>query len=232
MITILHGDHIEASRAELIRLKEAAQGKDVRQLDGTSADAQTLIQSLESSSLFGGDVFVIIEQLFSRLGRQQKKVELLANILKDHEKTCDIILWESKELTPSVLKSLGSPAARLFKLPVLIFQFLDGLTPGNTKKSLDTFERLVTSEAPELVFSMIAKRMRQLLFIAMDVPVAGVADWQRSRLTTQAKSFRMKQLKTLYTRLGDIEFSIKSGASAYDMKGHLEQWLIAFDYEH
>lgn len=232
MITVLHGDHIEASRSEFLKLKAAISGKEIRQLSGSAIDAQVLIQAMESSSLFGGDTAVVVEDLFARLGRQQKKVEALAQILREREKDCEIILWESKELSATVLKHLGFPTVRLFKMPVLIFQFLDGLVPGNAKKSLETFALLTAKEAPELVFSMVTKRMRQLLMISSGAPLAGVAPWQLSRLTTQAKSFRMEQLKKLYLRLNDIEFAIKSGGSAFDMKSELAQWLVALAYEH
>ncbi len=232
MITVLHGDHIEASRAELIRMKAALKGKDIRQLSGSAIDASALVQAMESSSLFGGDTAVIIEDLFARLGRQQKKIEALAQILKDREKDNDIILWEGKELSATVLKHLGTPTVRLFKIPVVIFQFLDGLAPGNAKKSLETFALLTAKEAPELIFALVTKRIRQLLMISTGAPLSAVAPWQLSRLTTQAKSFRMEQLKKLYTRLNDIEFGIKSGNSAFNLKAELEQWLVALSYEH
>jgi len=93
MITLLHGDHIEASRNELNRIKNEAREKDIRQLDGQSIDEVTLLQSLESGSLFGTETFVIVERLFSKLGRQQKKIEELCK---------KIVAYSSKKITPSV----------------------------------------------------------------------------------------------------------------------------------
>lgn len=226
MITVIHGDHIEASRSELLTVKGKAAGKEIRELQGSKIDEQTLIQSLESSSLFGGDTVVIIELLFSRLGRQQKKIERLARLLVDRQAACDIIVWEDKELSAATLKYLGNPVVRLFKTPVIIFQFLDSIAPGQTRRTLELFEQLLTTEPPELVFSMIAKRMRQLLMIALGVTLPTMAGWQLSRLTTQAKSFRMEQLKKLYLSLADREYAVKSGNSAFDLKQHIEQWLM------
>ena len=48
MITLLHGDQIETSRSEFNRLKEAATGKEIRNLDGKTIDAALLTQALES----------------------------------------------------------------------------------------------------------------------------------------------------------------------------------------
>lgn len=226
MITVLHGDHVEASRTELLKLKTQAAGKEIRQLVGANIDEQSLIQSLESSSLFGGDTVVIIELLFSRLGRQQKKIENLARLLVSRASSNDIILWEDKELGAAVMKYLGTPTVRLFKMPVILFQFLDGLAPGQTKRALDLFDKLMKTEPPELVFSMIVRRMRQLLMISYGAPLDKIAPWQLARLTTQAKSFRMEQLQSLYLSLGDREFAVKSGNSAFDVRQHIEQWLL------
>lgn len=227
MITLIHGDHIEVSRAELNRLKEASAGKELRVLDGKNLADSSLIQSLESTSLFGGDTVVVIERLFGKIGKQAKRIEELCKILVQSAATCDIIIWEDKEVGATVTKNLGpSTAVKLYKLPVLIFQFLDGIKPKNTKGILELYERLTATEAPELVFSMLLKRIRQLIQIADGVTPAGVGDWQLSRLTTQAKSFTMEKLIALYASLHDTEVRIKTGMSPFTMTEHIEQFII------
>ena len=222
MITLLHGDHFEASRNELNRIKNEAREKDIRQLDGQSIDEVTLLQSLESGSLFGTETFVIVERLFSKLGRQQKKIEELCKILITA--SGDIVLWEDKELGPLVVKNLGTNVSvRLFKLPVLIFRFLDGMKPHNTKQLLSIFSQL---ESPELVFAMLVKRMRLLLQIRDNTTPQGLSGWQLTRLTTQAKSFTMSELVSLYGRLGDAEYALKSGSSPFGLRELMEQVLM------
>lgn len=222
MITLLHGDHIEASRNELNTIKKEAGEKEIRQLDGQSIESATLIQSLDSSSLFGGEILVVIERLFSKLGRQQKKIEELAGMLAKTQ--ADIVLWEDKEVGATVIKNLGTATVRLFKLPVLIFQFLDTVKPNNVKQLLTLFEQL---DSPELVFAMLVKRVRQLISIADGGTPAGLQGWQVARLTTQAKSFTMSELVALYTRLGHAEYAIKSGTSPFTMRQLLEQIVVA-----
>ena len=77
MITLLHGDHTLASRNELNRLKDAASNKEIRVLDGRALELSTLVQSLESSSLFGGDTLVIIERLFGKIGKFPKRIDCI-----------------------------------------------------------------------------------------------------------------------------------------------------------
>ena len=226
MITLLHGDYIEASRGELRRLIDGAKSaKEIRQLDGGSLDEGTLMQAVESSSLFGGSTLVVVERLFAKLGRQQKRIASIASLIQS-AKGSDIILWEDKELSAGTVKQLGVGAnVRLFKLPVLIFQFLDNLRPGNVKSSLETYQKLVATEPAELVFSMVVSRMRQLIQLSDGVVPTRLAGWQATRLTLQAKSFTMDKLLVMYKKLHDIEVSIKNGTSALSMAEKTREFL-------
>lgn len=227
MIILLHGDNIEASRDELNRLKAEAKGKEIRQLDGKSADKTSLTQAFESGSMFGGDTVVIIENLFSKLGKKIKLTEELASIIKTAPESTDIVLWEDKEVGATVTKNLGPKAQiKIFKTPVIIFQFLDGLRPGNAGTLLTLFEQLVSSEPSEVVFVMIVRRMRLLMMLKDNVTPDGIVSWQAGRLTNQAKLFTMEKLVDMYKKLLEIEVSIKSGSSPFQLKELLEQWII------
>ncbi len=227
MITLLHGDYIEASRNELHRIKEKAGAKEVRVIDGRNIELSSLTQSLESSSLFGGDLLVIIERLFGRIGKSLKKIEEIAAIIIRNSELADIVIWEEKEVGTTVIKQLGKDiSVRLFKLPVLIFQLLDGIKKGNAKQCLTLFSQITTTDAPELVHAMIVKRIRQMIQISDGVNPEGVTSWQLGRLTTQTKSFTMGELLDLYARLHAAEVSIKTGASPFSMAAHIEQFFL------
>lgn len=226
MITILHGDYIEASRNELHRLREKAVGKEVRVLDGRGADALSLTQITQSSSLFGTDTLVILERVFGKLGRQTKKIEEFASIILNAQGV-DCIIWEEKELGSSTVKLFGTQASvRLFKLPVLIFQLLDGVRPGNAAQLLSIYAKIKDQDAPELVHSLLVKRVRQLIQIADGIVPEGLAPWQQNRLTMQSKSFTMDQLLAMHALLHDSEARIKTGMSPFSMAEHIEQFFI------
>lgn len=227
MITLLHGDYIEASRNELNRIKEKAVGKEVRTVDGRSVELSNLTQSLESSSLFGGDLLVIIERLFGRIGKFPKKIEEVASIIARNAQIADIVIYEEKEVGTTVVKQLGKDVVvRLFKLPVIIFQLLDGVKKGNAKQELLLFTTVCSTDAPELVHAMLVKRVRQLIQLADGINPEGIAAWQLGRLTTQSKSFTMGELLALYAHLHTAEVSIKTGASPFSMTQHLEQFFL------
>jgi len=107
MITLLHGENTEASRAELLRLKSTYTDAEIREIDGRGLDEAMLIQALESKSLFSQSTVVIIENLFGKLGRKIKLIEALASILKKSGNSTTIILWENKEVGKTVGSGLG-----------------------------------------------------------------------------------------------------------------------------
>jgi DNA polymerase III delta subunit len=217
MITLLHGSFSESSRKEFIRLKTEARAKDIRVLDGRTLDAAALTQAIESNSMFGGDTIVFIENLFGKLGRKQKLIESLATILNNS--SADIILWEDKEVGATVLKNLPKAKITLFKIPSVIFQMLDGIVP-------DATIRILPPEAPELIFAMIVRRVRQLIQLRDGIVPEGLQGWQASRLTRQAKLFTMDRLLTMYKTLLEMEYSVKNGSSPFTISQYIEQFLL------
>jgi len=215
MITLLHGDDTTASRNELNHLKN---GREVRQLNGKTLTDTMLVQALESNSLFGGNTLVVIENLLS--GKKLKFAEIIKKA------PTDVILWESKEVGVANVKSLGSANIQLFKIPIALFQFLDSLHPGSVKTTLVLFQKSLTTHSPELIFTMIVRRLRQLIQVADGVTPEGLQSWQVSRLTSQARSFTIDGLTRLYRKLLDMEYSIKTGASPFTLKQLLEQYII------
>ena len=227
MITLLHGDNESASRVYLSALKQEVSDTEIRIVDGRQIDEPSLIEAVESRSLFNESVLIVIEQLFGKLGKKQKIQERYAAILKESSKNADIILWEKREAGAVLLKLLGPTASvKLFNIPSVIFQFLDAFEPHSAPKLLGLFKQTVQTEAPELVHALLSRRLRQLLMVFDGTVPPGLQSWQVSRLTRQAKLFTMDKLLTMYQNLLDIEFSIKSGTSAFDMKQHIEQFII------
>lgn len=224
MITLIHGNYIESSRKEFLRLKHEAQAKDTRTLDSRTLDPAALTQAIESNSMFGGDTVVFIENLFSKLGRKQKLIESLAAII--NTSSADIILWEDKEVGATVLKNLPKAKVIYFKIPSIIFQLLDGIAPDAATRMLPLYSTLSQTEPPELVFAMIVRRLRQLIQLRDGVVPDTLQGWQASRLTRQAKLFTMDRLVTMYKQLLDMEFSVKNGSSPFTLAQLTEQFLV------
>lgn len=226
MITLLHGDNIEASRIELNSLRDKLKKeKEIITFDGKSLDLTLLIQATESESLFGNQKCIIIERLFLGLNARSKQAVNVANLLVKTD--ADIIIWDEKLLTPAQIKLLGTNIQiREFSIPKTIFQFLDSIKPGNVKQMLFLFEQSQATNAIELLFFMIVKRVRYLIILKDNKIIPGLQSWQAARLTTQAKFFTMDKLLFMHKKLLEIDYSIKSGNSAYDYKDNLELFLV------
>lgn len=229
MLTLIHGDNLEVSRAALLRLRSEAKNKEIRTLDGRTLDSAGLTQALESLSLFDKSVLVVIENLFSKLGKKTKTIEALATLLQKSSIQTDIVLWEDQEISKAALDSLGSKIKILFfKTPVVIFQFLDNLRPGNVTILLNLYRQTITDNPPELVYSLILRRLRQLIISKNGVIPPGLPSWQANRLTSQTKLFTMEKLLSMYKSLLEIEYSIKTGFSPFALNQHIEQWFVNF----
>ena len=225
MIYLLHGENIQASRNALVQLKEKHNGKEVRELVGRELDETKLTQALESTSLFGADIVVVIENLFSHLGgRKTKLLEKYTEILK--QASGDVVIWEGKEISKAVVGALGKNVrVEEFKIPVVIFQLLDGLRPRATKNILHLLDQAITVDAPELLHVMLARRLRELIMITNNVTPPGAQSWQLGRLTTQSKYFTIEELTRLYKQLFEMEYATKTGNSPFTMKESLEIWI-------
>jgi DNA polymerase III delta subunit len=227
MITLLHGDDIVKSRNELFALRESFKGQEIREINGKSIDEALLIQSLSSNSLFGEKVVVIIENLCTGMGKKTKRLEELLAIIKQEEKNAQIILWEEKEVGKTAATALGSSTnVRLFKLPTIIFQFLDGVHPRNLSGSLLLLNQILVDEPEELVHAMLLKRIRQLLFLQSGIVPDSLQSWQVGRLTNQLKFFTLKGLISLYHDMVRAEYQIKSGASSTSLTEQIQRYLL------
>jgi DNA polymerase III delta subunit len=227
MITLLHGDNIEASRQELISLTAAAADKEIRTLDGKHLDETILIQAMESNSLFGSNVLVVIENLFMPLGRKTKRIKEFTTVLDSTTQTTDCICWEPKELSKEILSCFQSKIiSKVFAIPKTIFIFLDGIKANNTKMLLSMTDDLFVTSAPELVWSMMITRIRQMIQILSGVQPAKLQSWQVSRLTNQSRSFTMDKLLQRYEKMLEMEFALKNGTSPFTMAELIKQWII------
>ena len=237
MITILHGDDIEASRAEFRHRIESARGKELREISGKSTDMNRLTQALESSSLFsgiggpasglGGQTLVVIENLFGPLGRKGKLIEQYVSVIAKSAQLTDIIIWEDKELGSTVLKGLADAEVKLYKIPSVIFQLLDGMRPQSASVLLPIFQKVMALQPSEILYVMLVRRTRHLMELKDGITPEGLASWQASRLTAQSRLFTMNELISLHTKLLDMDIAIKTGSSPFTLAQCIEQVLIS-----
>jgi len=228
MITLLHGNYIEASRNELNNLKGNDPDIEIRILNGATLNETSLVQALEANPIIAKKKTIIIENLFSQAAKKSpKNFEKFLARLCPAAHDCQIILWENREITAAALKNLGKEVRiQLFKLPVKIFQFLDNLKPDNSAYLLDTLRMVLTTEPAEVVLALLVRRIRQLMMLLDQISLKDLSSWQLSRLTNQAKYFTLEKLKLAEKKLLKAEYNFKTGNTPFNLRQLVEQFII------
>ena len=233
MITILHGDHQVESRTRLLELKSQATelNKEIIGLEGASLELTDLIQSLESQSLFNEQRLVIIENLLTNLRTGKKRDEII-NYLIISNSDADLILWEKGSVGRQIIKLKKQKHVRIeeFKMPTVIFNFVDNLRPRNAQVLLNSFHKTIDNNiVPEVIFTMIIRQLRLMLALktcADILETKRLAPWQKGKLSNQSHTFSLDQLKKKYKELLVIDFQIKTGKSALNLTQRIEQFII------
>lgn len=216
----LHGDNQQASRQKLLEAIKQAQGKGyvVEHLEGTVSQ-EKLANAVLSRSLLAERQLVIIENFISQ---NKKGVEILKN-WANREDANSILLWEKKSLTPTQAKALAPYFKILeFKLPSLLFTIIDNFKPGNAKEVLKLYEKAGETLSPELVFIMLARQIRLLLWAKLEPDSLKVAPWQRGKLEKTAQSFKLPTLRQIHTNLLQIDRQSKTSTLPGSMSSSLE----------
>ncbi|MDE2589159.1 MAG: hypothetical protein KGL95_05795, partial [Patescibacteria group bacterium] len=195
--------------------------------DGVSVTLPLLTQALEGQSLFADSAQIFIEEFYSKR-KASKETEAIADYLTKQGKNNEIVIWESKEVTPKQVSTFAKAEVKKFDIPKEVFAFLDSVLPNNAKITIELFHRVLVSEDPEYIFFMLVRQFRMML--AMIDPANQSIDevvrlsWQKGKLTKQAQAFGKKALLHHYDRL----FAIESGMKTGQLLAPLEQTIDFF----
>lgn len=213
---IIHGEDTVSARnhlhAEIEKIKGSA--SDIKRFEARDLDLTILTQSLEGLTLFGQSPTIVIEGIFS-LPKSKNKDLLLDFIAKyqDH----DVILYENRALTPTILKPFSNSIISGHKPAAIIFTFLDSLKPGNSVRSLNLLTKLEDDRQPaELIFAMLVRQIR-LLIQALEPANLKSAPWQKNKLISQARAFGEERLLKIHSTLYKIDKDLKTGRNPLDL---------------
>ncbi len=234
MITILHGDNQVASRQRLTQLKDEAksQGKEVITLEGKGIDMNAIVQNLESQSLFSIPKLVTIENLISSLRTGSKAKDEIIEYLLAGKFDSDVILWEGKSVGKNLLKLRKQKHVSVedFKMPVVIFKFVESLTPTTVPDALHYFNEVIQTSPVEVIFTMIVRQFRILLALSTNAPIEEItkmSPWVKGNAARQARMFSEETLKKLYKQLLVIDFQTKTGKTPFDLTKNTQAFIMS-----
>jgi len=222
-ISIICGENLITSRQALsLKIRNAQQKKiEVVNLDGTKVSLEQIRSATGSSSMFGNDKLIVVENLLTSQKSQRK--EKITDYLFKKEFNNEIILWEGKNVDrrtiPNGLK------IETFELDKQLFKFLDSIKPNNPLKPLTILKELEKTEAPELVFFMLTRQIRQLILAKEDLYKG--APWQGAKLKAQAGLFMPDYLEKIYQELQQIDYNQKTGNDALNLLSHLDIFVAS-----
>jgi hypothetical protein len=228
-ILILHGEHLAHSRQKLGEVLDQAkrQGKEITRLAAASLDLPQLEQTLGENSLFGTPKCVVIEELHSlpTSARKKELLEVLASESKKPE-TPDIVLWEKRALTKTMISKFPQAQAQEFKISKSIFTWLDSLSgkKGTQQKQLQLLHQAVAEEDEWYCFIMLARQVR-LLIQAKEGEVNG-APFMIAKLKKQAGTFSLEQLQRLHTKLLKLDQRHKTSTNTFTLLQDLDLLLL------
>lgn len=221
---LYHGEDIAGSRAKLNQYKEEqiAAGNEVLSLNGKILTLTDLRQAVESVNLLGSGRAVIIEGLLTA-PKSKRQEEILA-YLKNHPDD-QIVLWESRQIPPGKIKSLGAKAQE-FTLPKILFTFLESVGPKNTSASLKLLKQLLGQQPAELVLFMLGRQVRQLLVARFEPELLTGPSWLSGKTKAQAGKFTPNQLLALHENLYLVDQQTKTGQSLLPLADRLTQLIL------
>lgn len=227
MITILHGENEVKSRDQLATLIAKAKENNfqIERLEAKNLSLADLEQALVSSSLFGEKRLLIIEKLHS-LPRSKKKNQLI-DLLANNNSELEIILWEKRSLTPTMIKKIKAKKVEEFKTSSSTFAWLDSLS-GNKKtlkKQLQLLSQADQDDGEQMCFAMLTRQIR-LLITAKDGGELKGHPFVIKKVKSQANNFTIDQLLSIHKKMLDIDQKMKTSSNLLSLKAELDLLLI------
>lgn len=226
MIKVYHGENQAISRKAYVAEIEKAKnsGKETVILEGKKMTLTDLTQCLQTSSLFKFPRVTFIENLFSLPAGQEK--EKMVDLVSA-ETSSEIVIWESKELSKTVIEQNRSKAQFfLFKIPDLLFSFLDSLKPGEKKNNLTGLEKVLDNGEPEMVFLMVVRQIRLLILAKDGEKYLTGQSWQKEKLLRQSQLFSGDFLASLYKKLLETDYRQKTSQTLFNLHSSLELLIL------
>lgn len=222
---IIHGEDVIKSYGKLTVLTEELKSKQVEVVthDVLEIDITQLRQEIGSTGLFvSSKCFVIKNLLSSTKSKNKDKLIEVINQISDHE----IILWENKGVTATVLKKFPKAVVETFSISPIIFKFLDSLRPENTKNILLSWKKLHSEGTePEFVFAMVVRQFKLLIQARSGPSYIKLAPYPTRLITQQATYFTLDHLLDLYNKLYDIDVKIKTGTGGNTIDNFLTNFF-------
>lgn len=162
---------------------------------------------LSSGSLFAKERLFIIES-----GKSLTKKDLVWLTKNCRKLEGYVAIYFSDSITQQIKGYLPKDSKfEEYKLPKIIFKFLDGIYPGNSKNSVIILHRLLRSNPAELIFNLVAKRFNELYWAKNSASTLDYPAWRKEILKRQSSKYSDEQLMKVISLLAEADIRSKTG---------------------
>lgn len=121
------------------------------------------------------------------------------------------IIYFDKPLNKTDLNKIPKDAKiEEYKLPKLIFTFLESFYPKNYKKCLELLHSLTRDNPPEFILALLSKQLRDIYWIKKDPKTLSYPFWRIAKLKLQASYFSESLLREIISDFSNIDVESKT----------------------
>lgn len=203
---IIQGDHPEKSRKRFSQIikKIKSKGWEIRRIDSS----QNVSEQFTQVSLFEEKLLFIIEEPLKLLAKDLKWISKNQKGIEGN-----LLIYHQGYIPKKIINLLPKQIEiEDYKIPKLIWNFLDSIYPGNTKEILQILHNVIETEPKEFIFSLIVGRVKELYWIKIDEKALKYPSWRLNKLKFQAKKFKKEMLKEIIDELSKIDIRVKTSS--------------------
>jgi len=216
MKTILFwGDNTSKMFSTYLKFKDDLKMKGYKSLKVLGKDLAEVI-SLES--LFDEQKLIVVEnpELISINDINFiEKVKQKGNLI--------LLFYLEKNSLPKNLKNFSFDEVYEFKIPKLIWKFLDSFIKGNKKNCLMLFHAVLKKETVNLIFYLLSKRIIDLYWLEKTESLS-YPPWRIANLKKQRKTFNFENLERMIEELCILDINSKT-ISEFDLVSQLDLFI-------
>ncbi len=157
MIYLFHGDDQKASRQALNQLIKNLNNANILRLSPKSVELETINNFLSGTSLLSSQKTLLLDSFFSTTKARNKLIDLI----KQNQKSAEIIIWQDKKLTPTQVKTFPGARVSFFDLPNYLWGCLNNVRPQNIKAFLPLYQKVIDQNLYDLFLYLLKQKLRK-----------------------------------------------------------------------
>lgn len=220
-ITVIHGDDVEKSSARLNSLKTSVKSES-KVVSVFAADSKIFLESFLNSSLFNEnkvDLIININNL------DKKNLQHLLRYLSTRDS--DTIIFQDTFINKAILDQLPpNSQIETFKIPAIIFNFLDSFYPGNCQKALSLLHQALKNSSPEIIFFLLARQIKEIIYLRNNPDLVTSSSWKLAKLKQIFSFYKNGKIPEIINELSRIDVIVKT--SDQKLIDLLDQLIIKY----